>query len=105
MDQICSSFPNNHSCLSSDGVRGVDYVCDSSCPAQGRLSFLLDAVLEVDDCGGLPTGALEILDKFLFQIRPGDDGVLWEVFEPCMSRPFQHHREVTGTNFFAGLQH
>src|SRR4051812_34074775 len=83
----------------------MDYLCYSSCPAQGRLSFLLDTMLQFDDSGGSPASALEILYELFLEIYPRADGVLREVLEPGTSRPFQHHCEVTGTNSFAGLQH
>src|ERR1041385_3805618 len=40
--------------LGRDSVRRVDYLCNPSRPAQGRLSFLLDTMLKVDDRGGSP---------------------------------------------------
>src|SRR4051812_34519977 len=101
--KLAVPFQDDDGCLRYNSVGRVDYFGNPSCPAQGHLSFLLDTMLQVDDLGSSPACALEVLDDFFIEIRPGGDGVLWEIFEPCASRPFQHHHEVTGADSFAGL--
>ena len=53
--------------LSRETIRRMDYFSDSSCPMVGRLSFLLDTMFQVDDCGGAPACSLEFFDEFLLQ--------------------------------------
>src|ERR1041385_567321 len=74
--ELAVPLQDDDGCLGCDSVRRMDYFCNPSWPAQGRLSFLLDTMLKVDDRGGSPACALEVLDEFFLEIRPGGEGIL-----------------------------